>query len=212
MPNVLILSLEGFSASSRQMYPQLFPKLLSRSAVHESLTPEDALNHIGAGWPSIILVSDPAITRKENTKLLTAIVDWVKHGCTLVLMGFFAAAARYDGLDAVLKDQFGLRWRVAAYTKHDVRIHHSGDENMIRRTSLVPEFYAKALYLGHVPASDIVYAGGPEPLAYAAFTRVGLGKLGYIGDVNFGEEPEKLILAMCHLDRPEDSDQAIQEL
>jgi hypothetical protein len=41
----------------------------------------------------------------------------------------------------------------------------------------------------------------PKNVAYGAFSRVGLGKLGYIGDVNFGEEPERLILAMCHLDR-----------
>jgi hypothetical protein len=28
--------------------------------------------------------------------------------------------------------------------------------------------------------------------------------LGYIGDTGFGDEPERLVLAMCHLDRPED--------
>jgi hypothetical protein len=211
MPNLLVLSLEGFSASSRQMYPQLFPKLLSRAVVHESLTPEDALNYIGCGWPNIILVSDAAIVDETNKRLLTAAIDCVKHGCTMVCMGFFASTIQYDRLDAMFKEDFGLRWRVTAYTKHDVRLQPSVEETMIRRASLVPEFYANALYLRHVSTGEAVYAGGPDNVAYAAFIRVGLGKLGYIGDVNFEEEPERLILAMCHLDRPEDSLQAMEQ-
>ncbi|KAF2030706.1 Isochorismatase hydrolase [Setomelanomma holmii] len=209
MPNLLAISLEGFSASSRQVYPQLFPKILSRTAVHESITIDDALNYIGTGWPNVILVSDPAITSEENKDLLNATIEWIKHGGTVVFMGFFASTVQYDELDKMFKEDFGLKWRVTEYTSHDVRLHHTVDENMLRRASLVREFQAKALFLGHVPSNDIVYAGGPKNMAYAAFTRLGLGKLGYIGDVNFGEEPERLILAMCHLDRPEDSLQAM---
>jgi hypothetical protein len=205
MPNLLVISLEGFSASSRQMYPQLFPKILSRTAVHESLTTEDALNYIGAGWPNVILVSDSAIIEDENSELLAATINWIKHGGTIVFMGFFASTVESDKLNAMFKEQFGLKWRVSEYGSHDVRLHHSVDENMLRKASLVRAFQAKAVYLGHVPTSDIVYAGGPRNLAYAAFVRVGLGKVGYIGDVDFGEEPERLILAMCHLDRSEDS-------
>jgi hypothetical protein len=205
MPNLLIISLEGFSASSRQMYPQLFPKVLSRTTVHESLTPQDALNYIGSGWPNIIMISDPAIANKENRHLLEAIVAWVKHGCTIVCMGFFSSTTEYTLMDAIFREHFGLKWRVAEYSSHDVRLHNGLAETMIRRASLVPSFHAKAVFLGHVPSSEIVYAGGSKNVAYGAFARVGLGKVGYIGDVNFGEEPERLILAMCHLDRPEDS-------
>ncbi|KAH7408584.1 Isochorismatase-like protein [Phaeosphaeria sp. MPI-PUGE-AT-0046c] len=205
MPNLLVLSLDGFSASSRQMYPQLFSKILSRTAVHESLTPDDALNYIGSGWPNIILCSDPSFADTKNRELLKAVVDWVKHGCTMICMGFFASTVEYPVMDSLFKEHFGLKWRVAAYTSHTVRLQHTVDENMIRRSSLAPKFDASAVYLGHVPTTEVVYAGGPASITYAAFARIGLGKLGYIGDVNFGEEPERLILAMCHLDRPEDA-------
>jgi hypothetical protein len=205
MPNLLFISLEGFSASSRQMYPLLFSKILSRTVVHESLTSEDALNYIKTGWPNIILVSDPAIVDESNRDLLTATTDWVRHGCTVVFMGFFAATIQEPRLDAMFKEHFRLKWRAAEYTKHDVRLSRHIDETTIRRASLVPEFYPKALYLSHVPISDAIYTGGTANVAYAALRRFGLGKLGYIGDVNFGEEPERLILAMCGLDRSEDS-------
>lgn len=213
MPNILLISLDGISVSSGDMYSRLVPKLISRAVVHESITTEDALNYIGSGWPNTILVSDPAVTRKENSHLLTAVADCVKHGCTLVFMGSFAAVVQYDQLDKILKEKFGLGWKVAAYTKHDVEvIRHSQDDDqkLIRKTTLSSGFYAKALYL-EVPLTDVVCAGGPKPLAYAAFTRAGLGKVGYIGDVNFREESEKVILAMCHLDRPEDKSEAMEE-
>jgi hypothetical protein len=211
MPNILIISLEGFSASSRQLFPSLLPKVLSRANVHESITPEDALNYIGAGWPNIIMTSDPAVVEEDNQKLLKAIINWVKHGCTWVLMGFFSSTIEYDELNRLFKEDLGLRWRVADYTSHDVRLLHAVDENMVRPASLVRKFQAKAVYLGHVPTSEVVYSADSH-LAYAAFARIELGKLGYVGDVNFGEEPERLILAMCHLDRPEDSLQVEQQL
>jgi hypothetical protein len=211
MPNLLLISLEGFSASSRQMYPLLFSKILSRSVVHESLTSEDALNYIKSGWPNIILVSDPAIVDESNRDLLTATIDWVKHGCTLVFMGYFASTIQEPRLDAMFKEHLRLKWRAAEYTKHDVSLSRHIDGTMMRRASLVPEFYPKALYLSHVPISDAIYTGGSAKVAYAAFRRFGLGKLGYIGDVSFGEEPERLILAMCGLDRSEDSLETMEQ-
>ncbi|KAH8724288.1 hypothetical protein GQ44DRAFT_284742 [Phaeosphaeriaceae sp. PMI808] len=208
MPNLLIMSFEAFSASSRQMYPQLFPKILSRAAVHESVTAEDALNYIGSGWPNIILVSDSTITRVENQELFLATINWVRCGCTIVFMGFFATTIETKVLNAIFKDYFNLKWRAVEYASHDVRLHHTTDNNMIRGASLVSSFEASALYLSRVPADEVVYVGGPSKLAYAAFARVGLGKVGYIGDENFEEAPERLIVAMCHLDRLEDSLQA----
>lgn len=211
MTILLLLSLEGFSASSWQVFPPLFSKIHSRTVVHESITSEGALNYIKSGWLNIILISDPAIVDENNRELLAATLEWVKHGCTMVCMGFFAATIQYPRLDAMFKEHFGFKWRAAEYTKHDVRLQRNVDETMIRRASLMPDFYAKALYLSHVPASETVYTGGSANAAYAAFASVGLGKLGYIRDVNIDEEPERLILAMCHLDRPEDSLVALEQ-
>jgi hypothetical protein len=212
MPNLLLLSLEGFSVSSRQLYPQLFPKMLSRAVVHESLTAEDALNYIGSGWPNIILVSDSGIAKEHNRDLLAAVVECVKHGCTMICAGFFASTIDYEAMDVIFKEDFELRWRFAEYTTHNVDCHLSLPETMIRKSCLAVGFQAEAVYLGHVPPSEVVYSSKAINLTYAAFARVGLGKLGYIGDVNFSEEVERLILAMAHLDRPkEDSLHGIED-
>lgn len=206
MPNVLVLSFEGFSFSSRQLYEHLSPKLLSRAAVHESLTAEDALHWIHAGWPNIILVSDPVITKAESKPLLDALVEYTMHGCTTVCMGLFAGAVEPEDLNAFFKN-FNLRWRAGKNAQHEAKLI-SVDTNMIRTESLFPVFFADALFLSGVAHEQLVYhAFDPSTTAnaYATYGRVGLGKLGYIGDTGFGEEAERLILAMCHLDRKEDS-------
>lgn len=206
MPNILALSLEGFSFSSRGLYEQLLPKVLTRAILHESSTAQDALNYIASGWPTIILVTDTFIVSDgdENQKLLASITKFTRNGGTTILMGFFAPTAQVTALSAFFKNHFDLRWRVSNITTHETRLLPI-DNTMLRTTSLVPAFSAKALFLTHVPTTDIVYAGGATHKAYAALGRVELGKLGYIGYVNFGEEPERLILAMCCLDRAEDA-------
>ncbi|KAF2180801.1 hypothetical protein K469DRAFT_495082, partial [Zopfia rhizophila CBS 207.26] len=209
MPNVLVLSFEGFSFSSRQLYQHLLVKLLSRAVVHESLTIQDALNYISSGWPTVILVTDAVVTleSEDSIRLLDAVVDHTKEGCITVLMGFFSAAVEPERLDAIFKDYFDLRWKSMGQSSHRIDLFGTPNFDMIRKSSLISSFDGEACFLGKVPAPQIIYTGwhrGSNDVGvYAAYTRVGLGKLGYIGDVNYGEEPERLILAMCHLDRPE---------
>jgi hypothetical protein len=113
----------------------------------------------------------------------------------MIFMGFFSTS-EFDVMGSVFKEYCGLRWRVSAYTSHEVRLHQTIDATMIRRPSLVSDFRIKAVYLWHVPAGEVVYDGEAANLIYAAFARIGLGKLGCVGGVSFGEEPERLILAI----------------
>jgi hypothetical protein len=79
---------------------------------------------------------------------------------------------------------------------------------MVSRTGLVSMFSAEAVFLCHVPTKEMVYVDDSNDHTYSAFARVGYGKLGYIGDVNFMEEPERLILGMCQIDWPADAPRA----
>ncbi|KAF2808924.1 uncharacterized protein BDZ99DRAFT_42203 [Mytilinidion resinicola] len=211
MPFILILSLYGFSFSSRQLYPSLFPKLLSRATVHESLTAQDALNYLSTGLPSVILVTDPALSfdEPENKALLEAVVDWTKRGGTTIFMGFFAEAVELPQLENLMKSSFSLHdWEVDEHTSHEATLRPN--IQTVRTQSLEQFYYCKALWLRNVPSEDSVYSRsgnlpGTTPTTCAAFATVGFGKLGYIGDTEFGEEPERIIIAMCRLDIEEDN-------
>lgn len=204
MPSILILSLYGFSFSSRQLYQHLLPTLLSKANVHESITIEDAQNYISTGWPSIILVTDPAITfeEEENQLLLETLVRWTKNGGKTILMGFFASTVEWPSLDTLFNAYFGLPWRASRYESNDILLVKN--LNGLRSRTLFSTFYNKALWLENVAVEHAVYTTkAPLTLAYAAYALVDFGWLGYIGDVGFAEEPEHLILAMCHLDSAE---------
>lgn len=213
MPNVLVLSFEGFSFSARQLYEHLLPKLLSRAVVHESLTIQDALNFINSGWPSVILVTDAVITaaREESQQLLSRVADYTLQGCTTVLMGFFSSSVESHAANAMFKERFGLRWEIEEQTAMYETNIATPDLNSIRTHTLVRSFVPEAVYLRRVPSSEAIYIASltGTTFTYAALGRVGLGKVGYVGDAGFGDESERLVLAMCHLERPEDSFEAM---
>lgn len=206
MPNILILSLDGFVFSSRQLYEELLPKLLSRAIVHESCRISDALAYIQSGWPSTILVTDGVIAKNNpDSKLLReAVATATQRGCTTILMSFFPSSVEPEDLNVLLQEGFGLRWEAAMVAVLET-ILSTPDPNLISRKNLTPLFRYEAAWLRRVPPTEAVYIAmyNGSVLAHSALGRVGLGKLGYVGDVNFTNEAEQLILAMCHLDRDE---------
>jgi hypothetical protein len=216
MPNVLVLSFEGFSFTARQLYEQLLPKLLSRAAVHESQTIQDALSYIQSGWPSVILVTDAIIASEDDDSehLLAAVADYTKHGHTTILMGFFASAIEPATANTIFRDYFGLKWEIESETPstHPVKLAIP-DEGLLRTHILPKSFVPEAYWLRKVSGAQMIYLSSSGGLLfYSALAKVGLGKLGYIGDTGFGNEPERLVLAMCHLDRPEDSLEDIENM
>jgi hypothetical protein len=174
--------------------------------VHESTTIKDALHYIQSGWPSDILVTDAVISRnnQDSKRLLAAVASATHRGCTTILMGFFPSCVEPADLDQIFREGFGLRWESAMTAALDT-ILAAPDPNNIRTTKLTPIFRHEAAWLLTVAQSEAIYMAthGGTVLAHSAVGKVGLGKLGYIGDVNFTEEAERVILAMCHLDRGE---------
>lgn len=221
MVNVLLICLSGFSFSARQYYETLLPKLLARAVVHESLCIDDALTWIRASWPRLILVTDAEITNHEpkSKELLEAIKHSTKvMGITTILMGYFADEASPECMTWIFQEQFELLWEPvttletegtrydgATPTTSDIRVGlGSPDPHLIRMDNLVATpFTPEAVYLRRVPLGEAVYSGAAEGqiVTCAAIGRTGLGKLGFVGDVNTGEEAERAILAMGALDR-----------
>lgn len=164
----------------------------------------------------MILVTDPVIAddTEESQSLLEAVADYTKHhGCITILMGFFVAAIEPEILEYIFKHYFDLKWKSGGEpSTHEARLI-AADQSLLRTSTLVPKMVAHTAWLKGVPPSQAVYMGAVENYeVYAAFVRVGLGKLGYVGDTGFGDEPERLVLAMCHLDRPEDGLTDVDEL
>ncbi|KAF2751346.1 hypothetical protein M011DRAFT_464079 [Sporormia fimetaria CBS 119925] len=205
MPNVLILSFDGFSFSSRQLYETLLPKILSRAIAHEALTIDDALKFIDTGWPSVILITDAVILNgsEESNRLLEAVHQITERGCTTISAGCFVSDAEVEDLNAAFR-RFGLRWKAGTYGVMDTVVGLP-DPNAIKLSNCIRAFRGEAVFLHGVPQSEAVYVttNVGRQLVYAAFGSLGFGKIGYVGDLRYAEEGERIVLAMCHLDRPD---------
>jgi hypothetical protein len=120
-------------------------------------------------------------------------------------MGFFAHLLdKLDDFAALFRDHFELQWKPVR-TDDVITDLVQHDPDMLRTTNLPPTIQKQALFLGGVPKEQAVYRARqqPECLASVAFARVGSGKVGYIGELR--SEADRLVLAMCGLDRSEDA-------
>jgi hypothetical protein len=192
MLNILVITLAGDRSALFGISADIDHRLIQRAAVHESRTVEDAIQHITTEWPDVVLVQSSLILRGEDSSktLRNHLIDRTRSGCTTIFMGFFA--------------HFELQWKPVR-TDDVITDLVQHDPDMLRTTNLPPTIQKQALFLGGVPKEQAVYRARqqPECLASVAFARVGSGKVGYIGELR--SEADRLVLAMCGLDRSEDA-------
>lgn len=132
----------------------------------------------------------------------------------MILMGNFAADVEWPDLNSFLqlihKDSL-KPWAMAAYSKEHIKLNKKMAK--IRTGTLGPKACIKGTFLRNVDQSEIIYStgSGDACLCSTAFGSVNHGWLGYIGDMNFGEDAEKTIIAMCRLDQPETRNEDVEE-
>ena len=122
---------------------------------------------------------------------------------------------RYDILDSLFRNVFGLPWKVASYTKHNVYARR--EVKHVVTDDLPEAYYPKAVFLNNVATSDALYTPSHEPdpndsdeenvreppsqdkiSVMAAVAKVGLGRVAFMGDVNAGgKNGVEIIAAMC---------------
>jgi hypothetical protein len=109
-----------------------------------------------------------------------------------------------DPLVALFRDHFELKWEPVT-TNHVLTDLVENDPGLLRTTVLSPIVQNQDLLLRGVPKEQAVYRARqqPERLASVAFAAVGSGKVDFIGCG--GDEVDRLVLAMCGLDRPTDA-------
>jgi len=139
------------------------------------------------------------------------LLDYVRGGGILVLMGNFSSTIRPKDLDKFFQEA-GLPWTHAEYLRTTV---HRNDSRETSHTSLPSSYSQKAVFLANVSVNDAWYlptdASRTESLVFhskrihdlqqtpIALTGIGKGKLGYVGDVNGEECSDAVVLAMCGL-------------
>ena len=207
MLNILVVTLAGDPSTVFGVSDKIAPRLIQRAAVHESRTVEDAIESLSTDWPNAILVQSNLILDNEelSTTLRNHLIERTRNGCATIFMGYFHwPNYKMDALEALFKDHFELKWELVT-TNHVLTDLVENNPGLLRTTVLSPIMQNQDLLLRGVPREQAVYRARqqPERLASVAFAAVGSGRVGFIG--GGGDEVDRLVLAMCGLDRPTDA-------
>lgn len=197
---VLTLCLEQESVFDG-VHENLVAQITSKTKMERATTEEAALAILRRkAPPSVILVADGAITR--NSKVREAVFDRLDQGATVVLAGCFSSMVTQGQFDRFFA-RLGLPWRRGSYTRTTVSLRRPAVHGQL--ASRLPAAYSqKATFAKNVAQSAVWYtpsesSGGAGGEAAVAFAKMGLGRLGYIGDVNGEESSDAVVLAMCGL-------------
>lgn len=192
-PRILALCLDYES-----LFDDVFVSHLTSKAKMERATTEEAALGILSQEPppSIILVADAALTRRR--KLWERVIDRLREGATVVLAGCFSSMATAGQFNRFFA-RVGLPWEQGSYHRTTVSLRR-GVVGAHLASRLPSAYSLKAVFVKNVERSAAWYTPSETPAeAAVVFAEVGLGRLGYVGDVNGEKSSEAVVLAMCGL-------------
>ncbi|XXG96706.1 hypothetical protein Hte_002996 [Hypoxylon texense] len=210
-PLILLVSLNLVSYFD-DMYASLLTQLLSKATVKRIQKQDSVIRLLSEGpRPSAVLVTDEALTRKENSGAWEAVLQYVRRGGTSVVMGHYPSFVKPDDVKPFF-GKAGLPWDSASYLRTTLVLNREavGDSLAPR---LPPRYSQKALSVQNVAPADAWYVTNEDSVVESnvfaptsanvvgespvVLARVGDGKLGYIGDVNAEEGSTTVVLAIC---------------
>lgn len=193
-PHVLCLCLE-YESMFNDMYASLISRITAKAKLDRARTEKAALDMLTQNPPpSVILVTDVGVVK--HMKVWERVIDCLRGGSRVVLAATFSSfvdAGQFNRCFA----KVGLPWKRGGYHRTDVSLCPSAVGDRLKE-QLLPTYSQKALYVEGVARSDVWYIG-PSDEVPVAFTKVGKGMLGYVGDVNGEDGSEAVVLAMLGL-------------
>ena len=208
-PHILLLSLDR-SSPFEQLYQGFLDKLNTVAVLDHATEPKSALQSLANNSPRAVLVTDSSITQHRN--VYTKVLDYVRGGGRLVLMGNFSSSIRPKDQDKFFQEA-GLPWTRSDYMR--TTVHRNDTKELSSYVSLPASYSQKAVFLANVSVEDAWYLPNssstieslvfrPESIRDLQQTPIALaniekGKLGYVGDVNGEEGSDAVVFAMCGL-------------
>lgn len=211
-PFVLLLSLSNpdLLASTNE---HLISALRSKVSVIQALNAQKALQYLADTNLKGVFVADEGIIKRKNSEVFSSLIGWVNAGGVAVLGALCPSFLSGPEFDRFF-NKWGLPWKRGDYHRTTFVLNPLIHQFSSHSANLPTSYSMKAVHLKGVEAEDVLYTPSadsrveshvfaPEPVDLshvpAAYTRIGDGFLGYIGDVNAEEESTSVILAMLRL-------------
>jgi hypothetical protein len=211
-PIIVILTLDK-SEFFHDLYEGFVRLLETKAELRQANTPEEARAAFKSHpKPAAILAADESLTVSTRISLVHDALSYVRSGGVLIFMGLFSSFTRPPTIKTLFS-RFDLPWESGSYHRSTFKLNR--EMTHFEKSGLAASYSQKALHLANVTYDDAVYLPGDESVVEsnvfgprrvtdrtetpAAFTKVGEGKVGYVGDVNNEDETTPMILGMCGL-------------
>lgn len=211
-PVIVVLTLDKPDFFN-DMYEGFIRLLKTKAEFRQANTPEEARAAFNSHpKPAAILSADESLTVTTRISLVHDVLSYVRSGGVLIFMGLFSSFTRPPTIKTLFA-RFDLPWESGSYHRSTFKLNR--EMTHFEKSGLAASYSQKALHLANVTYDDAVYLPGDESVIEsnvfgprrvtdstetpAAFTKVGEGKVGYVGDVNNEDETTPMILGMCGL-------------
>ncbi|KAI0100074.1 hypothetical protein GGR51DRAFT_378629 [Nemania sp. FL0031] len=192
-PHVLCLCLD-YESMFNDIYARLISRITAKAKIDRATTQKAALDILTRDPPSVIFVTDAGAV--HVMKVWERLIDCLRGGSTVVLAASFSTFVNEGRFNRCFS-KVGLPWKRGGYYRTNVRLRSRVVDDRLKNR-LLPTYSQQAHYVQGVARSDVWYAGDRDEVA-VAFTKVGNGMLGYVGDVNGEDGSEAVVLAMLGL-------------
>lgn len=220
---IMLLSLENEDFFA-DIHAHLLSALRAKMSVIQALTSRKALKLLASPDLAGVFVTDPGVADPKYSQVFSKLVEYAKAGGTVVIGGLFCSFISPPEMDAFFHG-LGTSWKMASYHRTTFSLNQASTLAKCN-PSLTASYSMKAVHLKNVPSTDAVYVSTEDshleshvfpahqitdhsdvPVVYS---KVGLGHVGYVGDVNAEKSSTTAILAMLKLlDAPREVPQTI---
>jgi hypothetical protein len=191
----------------------LLSALRSKIRVIQALNARKALQYLADTNLKGVYVADEGIVRRKNSWVLSSLVEWVNAGGIAVVSSMCPSFLTGPEFDRLFK-KWGLPWKRGDYYRTTFVLNPSTHQSTINSANLTTPYSMKATHLKGVKPEDVLYTPTedsrveshvfpPDPVDLSnvpvAYTRIGDGFLGYVGDGNAEDDSTGIILAMLRL-------------
>ncbi|RAQ41189.1 hypothetical protein AFGD_011423 [Aspergillus flavus] len=139
-----------------ESYAPLLKALASKADFQRAEIPPSAIELLAPRpEPSAILVTDEALTLPENKAVWKAVLEYVRRGGTVVIMGHFPSFVRPNHLKPFFS-QAGLNWESGSYQRTTLALNPAALS--VANAEKLPQRYSqKAVFVKNVAPGDMWY-------------------------------------------------------
>ncbi|KAH8784906.1 hypothetical protein F5883DRAFT_672119 [Diaporthe sp. PMI_573] len=187
-------------------------ELLKHAILIPVRTAADALKYLSKNFPEGILVTDPGLAQPGNKELLDAVVAFARASGTVVMSYCFSSHLRMDVMKDFWKNAWGLPWEPGSILRGSFALNTSAS-TLRGKVVLMHELYRQqALSLVNVErehtwflamdnsnTDSVVLSPEHQNEAVVAFAPVGIGRVGYTGDLNMETGTHQAVMRMFEI-------------